>query len=284
MAPNGPTLNDLRDEIDQLDDQILDALLRRARIAADIAPLKASAGAPLLRPGREAEVLRRLVAKADNGFDPLTLIRIWREIMSAALRLQGPFSVAVAVPEVGPTCWGLARSQYGVATEMNAAAGAAQAVAAVIEGRAQVAVVPFPQAEEASPWWARLLGNDAPRVVARLPVAVGLAPPAGCTDGLVIAAMSPEASSEDRSLVAIETTEALSRAAVARGLEKAGLALTFCATGGAGSVVSLAEVEGFHAGDASLIEKLTEAFGDSARHIAVIGAYAMPLSFKKPGA
>lgn len=283
MADSGPTLNDLRGEIDRLDDQMLDALVRRARIAAEIAPLKAEAGAPLLRPGREAAVLRRLIDRAGPGFDALALIRIWREIMSAALRAQGPFSVAVAAPENGPACWTLARAQYGASTPMTAAAGAAQAVAAVAEGRAQAAVVPYPQVEEAQPWWARLIADGAPRIVARLPVATGLVPEAGCTDGLVVAAMVPEASGEDRTLIALETAEALSRAAIGRAVAGAGLTLVATASGGAGSLINLAEVEGFHVGDTALPQRLIATLGESARHVTVIGAYALALEIGKAG-
>ncbi|MFM2128578.1 MAG: hypothetical protein RL477_124, partial [Pseudomonadota bacterium] len=154
---SGPTLDTLRAEIDAIDDQLIALLLRRAEIAALVAPLKAGLGAPMLRPGREAAVLRRLVARGGAGFDPLALVRIWREIMSAALRVQGRFSVAVSAPEAGPTCWGLARGQYGINTPMAGAPGPAQAVAQVAAGKAHVAIVPFPAVEDRDPWWVRLM-------------------------------------------------------------------------------------------------------------------------------
>lgn len=274
---NGPTLDALRGEIDRLDDQLIALLLRRAEIAAQVAPLKAGLGAPMLRPGREAAVLRRLVAKTGSGFDPLAVVRIWREIMSAALRIQGRFSVAVSAPEKTPSCWGLARGQYGINTPMTGAPGPAQAVSLVAAGKANVAIVPFPAVEDRDPWWARLMADGAPRIVARLPVAEGLEPKGGAAEGLAVAAMAPEPSGEDRSLIAIETVESVSRAALSRAFERAGLVVRFSGGRGGGGTTHLAEVDGFIAPDAPALGELRVALGDSVRDIVVIGAYAVPL-------
>lgn len=275
---SGLTLDDLRGEIDRLDDQLIALLLRRAEIAREVAPLKAGIGAPMLRPGREAAVLRRLVAKAGDGFDPLAVVRIWREIMSAALRLQGNFSVAVSAPDKGPTCWGLARGQYGINTPMTGVPGPAQAIAEVAAGKADVAIVPFPAVEDRNPWWVRLLADGAPQVVARLPVASGLAPKGGAADGLAIAAMAAEPSGDDRSLIAIETTQSLSRAALSRAVESAGLALRFCGGEGGGGLHSLVEVDGFIVPGDAVLARLKTALGDAARDVKAIGAYAVPLA------
>lgn len=280
MTESGPTLDDLRGEIDRIDDAILDLLTRRARIAAEIAPLKQ--GSQRLRPGREAAVLRRLLTRADGGFDDLALVRIWREIMSTALRLQGPFSVAVSAPESGPSCWGLARTQYGVATPLTGTAGPAQAIAVVAAGEATVAVVPSPGLEEPDPWWPRLMtvGPNAPRVVARLPVADGLEPGDGARDGLAIAVMAPEPSGDDITLVAIETDTPMSRTAVVRAVGNCGLEVRFAATKG-GDNLHLVEVHGFVADDASELAALRNGMGGTARHILVIGAYAVPFAGAK---
>lgn len=55
-------LRPLRDRIDALDAQILDLLSQRARAAQEVGEAKhaAQADGPVLRPEREAEVIRRL--------------------------------------------------------------------------------------------------------------------------------------------------------------------------------------------------------------------------------
>ena len=278
MTEPGRTLNQLRGEIDRLDDALVDLLVRRARVAAELAPLKA--GAPLLRPGREAEILRRLAAAAGPGFDRAALVRIWREIMSAALRRQGPFSVAVSAPAGGPACWTLARDQYGAGTPMVAAAGPARAIAAVAAGAAEVAVVPFPSEDDADPWWPRLMveGEAPPRVIARLPVAAALTPPDGCTDGLAVAPMAPEPSGEDRSWLGIETAAETGRDRVARALAGAGFeSVRVQAGAGRGGGLYLADLAGFVEPGATGLAHLAASLGHALVRVVVIGAYAVPL-------
>lgn len=55
-------LRPLRDRIDAIDAQILDLLSQRARTAQEVGSVKhaAHADGPVLRPEREAEVIRRL--------------------------------------------------------------------------------------------------------------------------------------------------------------------------------------------------------------------------------
>src|SRR5690242_2942055 len=95
MSNGNVTLDDLRGEIDQIDDAIHDLVMRRAALAERIGALKDSsarvdgvtaAGAAYLRPGREATVLRRLVGRHNGSFPLPALVRLWREIMSSLLR------------------------------------------------------------------------------------------------------------------------------------------------------------------------------------------------------
>ncbi|MFM7416430.1 MAG: chorismate mutase, partial [Alphaproteobacteria bacterium] len=59
-----PALQALRAEIDALDDAMHDLLMRRAGVVARMAASRAKVGAGSpLRPGREAAVLRRLLAR-----------------------------------------------------------------------------------------------------------------------------------------------------------------------------------------------------------------------------
>lgn len=64
MAPKDP-LEKLRAHIDEIDDGLLDLLVRRARCAEDVARAKREAApdAPRYRPEREAGLLRRIVER-----------------------------------------------------------------------------------------------------------------------------------------------------------------------------------------------------------------------------
>lgn len=280
MTNPEPTLAGLRGEIDRLDDALVDLLLDRAKLVRAIGALKGADGGPVLRPGREAEILRRLLARADGDLDGAAVVRIFREIVSAAVRQQGVFSVAASMPDGGPSCWALARDQYGAATPIKPMAGPAQVAAAVADGTVSVGIVPTPMNEEGQPWWPPLMAEGTPRVVARLPAALGLAPADGCTEGLALALMAPEPSGDDRTLVALETESGLAGSRVRDGFDAAGFTVRATWSHGAGEgglpVCHLTEVDGFFTPENTALAALAEALGEAAPRIAVIGAFAVP--------
>src|SRR3546814_11600564 len=76
-------------------------------------------GAVFMRPGREARVLRRLVARHKGPFPKPVVTRIWREIISGFTRLQGPFSAAAYAPQEGPDLAVLTRDHFGSLTPVT---------------------------------------------------------------------------------------------------------------------------------------------------------------------
>lgn len=274
------TLSELRGEIDRLDDAVVDLLLRRARLVADIGSLKGADGGPILRPGREAKILRRLLVRAGGAMEGAAVVRIWREIVSAAVRQQGPFSVAASVPEGGPSCWALARDQYGAATPIMSIASPAQVVAAVVDRRVTVGVVPYPASEEAEPWWPPLMADNAPRVIAGLPAAEGLVPADGCTQGLALALMAPQPSGEDHSLIAFEIEAGVGRSRLRDSLDEAGFVVRSTwfqdSIGPQSHDGFLAEVDGFINRDGPGLAALKLGLSAGVTRIAVIGAFAVP--------
>jgi chorismate mutase / prephenate dehydratase len=91
-------LDDWRSRINNLDEQILDLLNQRAQAALQIGELKRQQDLPYFAPEREAQVLDRLLAR-NKGPLPATGVKaIWREIVSAALALEMPLTVAFLGP------------------------------------------------------------------------------------------------------------------------------------------------------------------------------------------
>jgi chorismate mutase-like protein len=288
MSDGNTTLEDLRGEIDAIDDAMHDLLMRRAALADRIgqaktaAPASGKPAAVYLRPGREAAVLRRLVRRHSGPFPVQSLVRLWREIMSSLLRLQGPFSVAVlsAGDDAPPGLWDLARDYYGATTPMIACHGASQVMREVSEGRATVGVLPFPEQDETAPWWPMLIGAgpDEPRVFARLPF-YETAAERGALSAVAIACVAPEPTGEDRSLLAIETTEELSRARLNGALIGAGLVPVVIVDEARGGVVRyLAEVDDFVATTDPRLSQLAAALGAARTRIVTVGAYAATLA------
>jgi chorismate mutase len=82
------TRDELRAEIDAIDSQLLDLLIRRAALAVEIAGLKVRDGVPILDPDRESDVLNRARAASRGPLEPDAAERIFRAVMRESRRLQ----------------------------------------------------------------------------------------------------------------------------------------------------------------------------------------------------
>jgi chorismate mutase/prephenate dehydratase len=288
MAQKPETLDDLRRRIDALDDALHDLLIERSEVNRRIGAIKSKArdGGPAWRPGREASVLRRLVARHRGPLPRAALVRIWRELMTAFLRLQSDFSVAAyaGTDADDGACREIARDHFGGLTTIRTNESARQVLSEVGEGRAAIGVLPLPQQDDPQPWWPMLLGPDAetPRVIARLPFVPG-ALTRTQTEALVVGRVPLEPSGRDRSLIVIEMVEPVSRATLRRQLDAAGLDAAFLQIGfaqGGEHTLNLVDVDPT---DAKL-DKLAKGLGKRAGPIRSIGGYAVPLTLEELGA
>lgn len=271
-APAEAEIATLRAEIDALDDAMHDLLMRRAGVVARLAGSRAKGGSTPLRPGREAAVLRRLLARHSGPLARERLVRIWREIFMASTAIQGAFSVAVHAPSPQSGHARLAREHFGPIAAIRVHPTPARALAAVTDGEASVAVLPAPAEQEAgtgSAWWARL---EVPKlqVVARLPF---VAEPAGGPGALVVAPVAPDPSGDDRTLLLVEAEAGAPRARIAAALAEAGLDATSMIVARVGAAtLALAELNGFLRADDARLASLPWA------RRTILGAYAAPVS------
>lgn len=275
------SLDAIRAEIDRLDDAIHDLLLARAALVERLAASGVKRGTPF-RPAREAKILRRLLARHRGPLPKPTLVGIWRELLVGMTCIQAPFSVVVWSPSPGSGHIALAREHFGTAVPLRWVRSTAQVLRAVGSGEASVGVLPMPEngvtAEDGiEPWWVSLMRGEGAglAVVARLPF-VSLRPD-GAPDiaALVVAAVSPEGSDEDRSLVAFEAPAGMSRTALSELLSEAGFRLYGLVTHRADPrpVVCLAEVEGFVGADDPRLAALARV--GTVRPV-VLGAWPVP--------
>jgi len=103
-------LKGLRRRLDEIDDKLQDLLIDRAQIVSLVAASKRDGNQPAFQPAREAEIIRRLVGRHRGAFPVATLVRMWREMLAATVRLQSPFSVAVFAPADRPSFWAQPRT------------------------------------------------------------------------------------------------------------------------------------------------------------------------------
>ena len=270
-------LKGLRRRLDEIDDKLQDLLIDRVQIVSLVAASKKDGNRPAYQPAREAEIIRRLVGRHRGVLPVATLVRMWREMLAATVRLQSPFSVAVFASADRPGFWDLARDHYGSNTTMSAYDTAGQVIRAVAGGTGSVGVLPLPQAGEPDPWWPDLLStnDDAPRVVARLPFgARGNA--RVDTDALAIGCGGQKESGLDCTLLGAEFSAATGWPLISELLAAVGLVCTFVACSGRAEAVYLIELEGF----VPISDRRLDAFRLElgAERVLPLGGYAVPLS------
>ena len=81
------TLDNLRIEIDSLDDQLAALLARRMALAAQVAASKRETGAPVLQPAREKAILARLGRTIEPQYLP-ALELVYEAIFQASRAYQ----------------------------------------------------------------------------------------------------------------------------------------------------------------------------------------------------
>jgi chorismate mutase/prephenate dehydratase len=93
-----PSLDQLRNKIDEIDHQLVRMFNERAGVVVEIGKLKSQTGSPVYAPDREKEVLEK-VARENKGPLPNKCIQaIWRELMSGSFVLERPLRVGYLGP------------------------------------------------------------------------------------------------------------------------------------------------------------------------------------------
>ncbi len=83
------TLDELRDDIDRVDEVIVRLLNERARVAVEIGRLKKELNVPIYQPDREKQVLAHVRGVASEGpLGPDAIARLFERIIDEARRLE----------------------------------------------------------------------------------------------------------------------------------------------------------------------------------------------------
>ena len=140
-------LKPLREQIDAIDAQILELLGRRGRVAQEVGHVKAETMAPVFRPEREAQILRKV---ADNNPGPLKdqdVQTIFREIMSSCRALEKRVTVAFLGP-TGTFSEQAVFQHFGSAVEGMPCVSIDEVFRATEAGTADYGVVPVENSSE----------------------------------------------------------------------------------------------------------------------------------------
>lgn len=190
-------INRVRKDIDRVDNALLSLIAERLELANYVKSAKR--GGAIWRPSREESHVRDLV-KATQHSSPALVSRIWAELMSASLSIQGPLMVHVGLKlDQNERALPLVRERFGASLPITIHPSATAALAAAYGDENAVAVVAAPATGVR--WWTALTNTGAMaelKIMARLPrhdasdwpeavaVAVGTLAPSGDDMTLVV--------------------------------------------------------------------------------------------------
>ena len=269
----------LRARLDAVDEQLHDLLMRRAEIVEGVARDGVLKTGAKIRPGREAKILRRLLARHAGSMPPQAVTRVWREIFAASLVIEGGQVIAVCDGEGGADRMALAREHFGPLTPVRRHHNPAQTLADVARDTAQLAVLPAPTQDDDAHggWWEMLTGHGQHRlfVIAKLPFWSKRAEGSPQGVAFVVAGIPPDESGADRSMVALVLAADTSRTRVASLLTEAGFTpgqFWLRRMPGDSRIRALVEVDGVIEDEDPRLAAIAGLEGKPF----VVGAYAMP--------
>lgn len=135
------SLDELRQRIDSLDDEIVALLNQRAEAAVEIGRLKNAAGSPVFAPDREKRILDRICEKSSGPLSKASLLAIYRELMSASFALERPPRVGYLGPK-GSYSHEAAMTKFGASVEYEALVHIGGVFDAMDRGHIDYGVVP----------------------------------------------------------------------------------------------------------------------------------------------
>jgi len=142
-------LDNIRQQIDELDEKLQALINERAQLAKDVAEIKLQQGddAQFYRPEREAEVLRGVIARNNGPLSGEEMARLFREIMSACLALEQPLNIAFLGPE-GTFTQAAALKHFGHSVQTKPLAAIDEVFREVESNSAHYGVVPVENSTE----------------------------------------------------------------------------------------------------------------------------------------
>ena len=150
---NDDALQELRERIDLIDEQLLELFNQRAGCAVDVAAVKrqrseaSDESIDFFRPDREAQVIKRLKHLNKGPLSDDEVGRLIREVMSACLALEQPLKIAYLGPE-GTFTQSAALKHFGHSVSTIPMSSIPDVFSSVESGHADYGLVPVENSTE----------------------------------------------------------------------------------------------------------------------------------------
>lgn len=164
----------IRATIDRLDAEMHRRLIERGTAIGTLIKVKGtSRPGAAFRPGREADMMRRLVERHEGALPLWTVEHIWREIITTFTRMQASFDVAYDAgaggSAHGEAMRDVARFLFGFTVALHRQTSAIETVNHIRESGTDLGLVALAQPAEAGAWWRALGRPSGPRIIALSP-------------------------------------------------------------------------------------------------------------------
>lgn len=278
-----PELVELRRQIDAMDAQIVALLKQRTEIVQQVGKFKKKQNGKgcMIRPGREADMLRRIWSEfADGPFSPVAACAIWRIIIAASTAVEAEMRISVYAPDSDATLYWLAREYFGSLSPVARHPNCNRVVGDVVDGKAEVGILPPLTDEVNGTWWLTLAQQEEnpPRIFAHVPFVTSQSEPRRHAS-FAIARIDAEPTGDDITLIAIEAADTsinrLTTAFAMAGMKASRIAFVNSMSGN--TVHHLLQVQEFVAPTDPRLANVLGKIGEGLVYSKVLGSYANPI-------
>ena len=146
------SLSLIRKKIDRIDNKIHDLIMSRAELVSDVVKEKRSENFKdivIYRPAREHEILVRLIKRHKGNISLISLISIWRNLISTYISIQGELKLIFT-----NNIDNLVNSHFTSEIKKIKKNNSTSCLKGLIENKAHIAILPFPN--KYNDWWSKL--------------------------------------------------------------------------------------------------------------------------------
>lgn len=279
----------LRDEINEIDDQLIQLLGKRMEVVNKVGELKRSNHETFfIKSNREADMIKDLIKKSDSNFPKSAIINIWRKIITAANMHEQPLHIAIHNPNDVPDYAYLIREYYNIEVPISLHDSVTNIVLAMERGEAQIGIFALPKSNQrdivnaSENWWINLANNKLGiKIYAKIPF-VDLGNKSRMSDEIELVAVAikeAEESYEDNSLLYVEVDKMISESKVLAILKENNLDAKVLKSVKSAQVEDvifyLIELNGFYTQEHSDLESFSKS--KIRPFVKVLGSYALPI-------
>ena len=142
----------IRKKIDRIDNKIHDLIMTRAELVSDVVKEKRSENFKdivIYRPAREHEILARLIKRHKGNISLISLISIWRNLISTYISIQGELKLIFT-----NNIDNIVNSHFTSEIKKIKKNNSTSCLKGLIENKAHIAILPFPN--KYNDWWSKL--------------------------------------------------------------------------------------------------------------------------------